>query len=356
MKIGFLKLTGMFISKASNSLVLGLFLLLSAPILAQDPFFSQSYSSGPWLNPALTGETPENRVMLQYRNQWPAIPGGITYTVFGLDRNLIQINSGIGIQISRATAGVGGLNSTTMALNYSYRLSLSRKWALRSGLRVGLTSRSVNFFSLTFPDQLGPDGVLQQLSNEDYGKLSNVQFLDVNWGTVVYNSNAWAGLAINHLNRPDQSFFLDGSEPLPMAILLHAGYRIDLNDPKGLKKDLPAKSIAPQVVFRSQGPFSQFDIGAILRLEPMWFGTFYRGKPWNSRYGMMNQDAFVMMAGLQEEKYTVGYSFDYTLSALGIAAGGAHEISLLWHFSTTKAGKVKKMKRGRLNRNPYPGV
>lgn len=346
----------MFTSRASKLRLCFFFLLWTFHSSAQDPFFSQAFSSGPGLNPGLTGETEENRAILQYRNQWPAIPGGITYTVFSLDRNLIQINSGIGFQVSRAAAGVGGLTSTTAALSYAYRLSLSRKWALRTGLRLGVTSRSVNFFSLTFPDQLGPDGVVQQLSNEDYGRLSNVQYLDIGWGAVAYSTNAWAGLAVQHLNRPDQSFFLDGSEPLPMALLLHAGYRINLQDRRGLRQDVPVKSLAPQIVIRSQGPFSQVEIGAILRLEPLWFGSFYRAKPWNSRYGLINQDALVLMAGLQEEKYTVGYSFDYTISALGIAAGGAHEISLLWHFSTLKSGKVRKVKRTRQNRNFYPGV
>ena len=39
------------------------------------------------------------------------------------------------------------------------------------------------------------------------------------------------------------------------------------------------------------------------------------------------------MLGLQTNRATFGYSFDYTLSDLGIGTGGAHEISIAYSFS-----------------------
>ena len=41
----------------------------------------------------------------------------------------------------------------------------------------------------------------------------------------------------------------------------------------------------------------------------------------------------IFMLGLQTNRTTFGYSYDYTISDLGIGTGGAHEISISYSFS-----------------------
>ncbi len=323
---------------------------------AQDVIYSQAFFSAQRLNPALTGETFENRALLQYRNQWPSIPGGVVATGFSLDRSLPLINSGAGIYIQNTQAGVGGLSATSVAINYSYRLDFSRKLAFRAGTEIGYSHRSVNFYSLTFPDQLGPDGPLGQLSNENYSNLGNTGFLDLGLGGVLFSPKAWIGLSTAHINRPDQSFFKDQSERLPIRYIFHAGYKIDLQPKQGLIGQVDEMSLSPQLIFRTQGPFSQLDVGAVLRLEPFWTGVFYRGLPLRSNYGLFNQDALVFMAGLQQKEYVFGYSYDVTLSLLSAAAGGAHELTFIYQFSLIKQGKRRKLRPRQQIGISYPGI
>ncbi|EMR01654.1 type IX secretion system membrane protein PorP/SprF [Cesiribacter andamanensis] len=54
-------------------IVLGLLLLTSTPLFAQDPQFSQYYANPLYLNPALTGNGSAGRVGVNFRQQWPSI-------------------------------------------------------------------------------------------------------------------------------------------------------------------------------------------------------------------------------------------------------------------------------------------
>ena len=46
------------------------------------------------------------------------------------------------------------------------------------------------------------------------------------------------------------------------------------------------------------------------------------------RRGFNNSDAVILLLGYDLEKYKIGYSYDLTVSQLGLSSGGAHEISL----------------------------
>jgi hypothetical protein len=48
----------------------------------QDPTFSQFYANKLYLSPSFTGATEQYRLTMNYRNQWPAIPGVFhTYSI-----------------------------------------------------------------------------------------------------------------------------------------------------------------------------------------------------------------------------------------------------------------------------------
>jgi hypothetical protein len=56
--------------------------------------------------------------------------------------------------------------------------------------------------------------------------------------------------------------------------------------------------------------------------------------------GQSNRDAIVVMGGVSlVNGLNIGYSFDYTISQLGIRSGGAHELSLSWTIPSLNQGK-----------------
>ena len=62
-------------------LILFLIVLLNLNSFGQDPQFSQFYANPMYLSPSFAGSTNGTRAVLNFRDQWPAIPGSfITYS------------------------------------------------------------------------------------------------------------------------------------------------------------------------------------------------------------------------------------------------------------------------------------
>ena len=57
---------------------------------------------------------------------------------------------------------------------------------------------------------------------------------------------------------------------------------------------------------------------------------------------LKGSDAIIFLAGYKIEDLHVGYSYDYTISTLAGAVGGAHEISLIYTFNKLERPKKKK--------------
>src|SRR6478736_7569377 len=123
-------------------------------VFAQDPEFSQYYAAPLYLNPAFTGTTNDHRFIANYRNQWPSVARGYTTTAFSYDYNSNSINSGFGFLATQDQAGTAGMKSTQFNFLYSYKLRLSSKWVISSGLNFGYAVRSIDFNRLIFGDQL----------------------------------------------------------------------------------------------------------------------------------------------------------------------------------------------------------
>ena len=64
---------------------------------AQDPQFSQFYAAPLFHNPAFTGAAHKGRLVANYRNQWPSIPGAFVTTAFSVDNYFKSYNSGFGL-------------------------------------------------------------------------------------------------------------------------------------------------------------------------------------------------------------------------------------------------------------------
>jgi hypothetical protein len=63
--------------------------------------------------------------------------------------------------------------------------------------------------------------------------------------------------------------------------------------------------------------------------------------------GINNHDAVVFLVGYRQENFSIGYSFDATISSLGTASGGSHEVSISYIFDVyrDKRPNYKRMKK-----------
>lgn len=325
------------------------FIALSlAPIswaFGQDPQYSQYYAAPLYLNPALAGAELMGRVGFNYRNQWPSIEAQFTTFSAYYDTYLPEYNSGIGVHVMQDSEGASKLRSTSVSAMYSYELRLAEKLYFRPGFQASYIRREIGFYeNLVFANQINPlDPTGPLLPGAAIPGLGDpVGLFSLSAGGLLFTNNAWIGFSAHHLNQPNQSF-VDGLSPLPRKLSLHAGYRISLGQ-GSMRRDFTHLSkqryLTPTINYKRQGPFEQLDFGAYFYVEPILFGLWYRGLPYKPVEVQSNRDAIVVMVGVNLlSGLSIGYSFDYTVSQLGIQSGGAHELSLSWTIPSLNQGK-----------------
>lgn len=299
---------------------------------AQDPQFSQYYAAPLYLNPALAGINQKGRAGFNYRNQWPQIPNSFETVSAYVDYNFEEYNSSAGLIITSDTEGLAGLQSTTIGLQYAYQMYVDYKWAFRPAMQVSYTLRDINFSKLTFGDQLNATGIINPTTAENLNTGQNVSYIDLAFGGILYSNNIWVGMSFHNVLEPNQSF-IGGQSVLPARTSLHGGYKLPLNAGRRDLNNGMERSITPTFNFRSQGEFDQLDLGLYATIQPLLFGLWYRGIPIKQFENFPNNEALILMVGVVRNNLTIGYSYDYTLSELGIDAGGAHEISLMFNFN-----------------------
>ena len=75
---------------------------------AQDVIYSQFYANPLYLNPALAGAKLDQRITLNYRNQWPSIKKGYVSYNAAWDQQIDKISGGLGFMVN-ADVGGGGI-------------------------------------------------------------------------------------------------------------------------------------------------------------------------------------------------------------------------------------------------------
>lgn len=315
------------------------FALISVNCFAQDPQFSQYYNAPLYLNPAFTGAVENTRAAVNYRIQWPGLAPFRTFAA-SFDHNIEPYNSGVGIMIKRDTEPTAGLSSTDISLLYSYQVYLDDKWTFRPALQAGIVQRSVDFYNLTFGDQLGNNGLTGTPTSENLNKDLRYFYPDFSTGALLHNEFFWIGVSAHHLNKPNQSFTGERNA-LPVKTSIHAGYKILLDDPGRFSDG--ERSIIPTFNYKRQGRFNQLDLGVHAIYEPVMFGLWYRGVPLKVYEGIPNHESLIFLAGLNIDKLSFGYSFDLPLSKLNVSrSAGAHEISLIYEWEIPYAKKKKR--------------
>ncbi len=288
---------------------------------------------------------------MNYRNQWPAIDANFNTISAFADFYIEDKNSGVGAIMTRDYVSVVGLQSFSLALQYAYQIQLSKGVSFRPGVQVAIFNRSINFGSLTFGDQFNPStGVIDKATAESLNTGQSVFFPDLSFGGLFYSSSAWFGVAAHHLTQPNQSI-LGGQDRLDMKLSFHGGYKFFFR-PGVLGSGVIARprerSLAPTFQYRQQGQFSQADIGLYYTFEPLIIGTWYRGIPFKTVNGFANNESIVLLVGLtlkgEKDILNIGYSYDYTISKLGPASGGAHEFSLVYSWPIRNPRKPPKDK------------
>jgi len=317
--------------------ILCLLILWLTPLFAaaQDPLFSQFYAMPLQINPAFAGSASAPRVGAAYRHQWPGFSNAYrTYAVY-YEQGIEQLNSGIGFNIEGDNAGDGIWRSTRLSALYSYSLNINDVVAVKIGVEVGAHQTSLDWQRLIFPDQLDPAGGIVNNTGEIQPDQTTRTRLDLGAGMLLVSEKFWVGGGLKHLNTPDESFLLvnnNVTSGLPLRMTLHAGTEIIVK--KGNKRR-EAAFVSPNVLFASQGPYKQLNLGAYASGGPVFGGLWYR-------HSFQNADAVIVLAGWKQGMFKIGLSYDITVSGLAGTAGGAYELTFGVLFDQNENAKRKK--------------
>jgi type IX secretion system PorP/SprF family membrane protein len=314
-------------TKAAAILFLGMFLLSVTRVSGQDAVFSQFYANPVYLNPALAGNIICPRLTLNYRNQYPALGGNyVTYNA-AADMYINAVSGGMAVI---ATSDMTGpLASFSANAVYSYHLKITQKLKMNAALQAGYFQYRLNWEQLVFEDMIVPGTGEIVSGNESQPAKLNVGDVDFSTGMVLgYNEKYYLGVAAHHITNPDLSFYQGNISRLATRFTIHAGAIFNL------KQELPGRendkfSISPNIVYMQQGDFHQLNSGMYVNFYPFVSGLWLR-------HNFDNPDALIVLLGFQQPEFKIGYSFDFTVSKMGLPAGGAHEISFVWYLPCPK--------------------
>lgn len=281
---------------------------------SQDAQFTQFYANQLYLNPAFAGTARCPRFVLNYRNQWPSIPGNyITYAA-SYDQHIEGISGGLGFQAMHDRAGSGTLNTTQVSAMYSYQLPVNRKFSMRFGMQATFMQMGLNWDYLNFGDEIHPRYGFVLPTAEIPGP-PNVYKPDFSAGVLGFSKDYYFGVAVHHLFEPRINF-LGNDGTLYRKYTVHAGavFPFDKRDPED-------GGFSPNILFQSQGSFNQLNLGMYLRKGPLVGGLW-------GRLAGGTFDSFILLVGVQADKVRIGYSYDLTTSDLTLNSGGAHEVSM----------------------------
>jgi type IX secretion system PorP/SprF family membrane protein len=288
-----------------------LFTVFLLELKAQDPQFTQFYANPLYLNPAFAGTARCPRICMNYRNQWPMLPGRYETYSFSGDLHIDALAGGLGVLVTTDDQAHGILKTTNASLIYSYQAVINREFSLKFGLQATYMQKSLDVNALNFGDMIDARRGFVWNTNEAIPSPRKTG-ADFSAGVLGYSKQYFFGFAAHHINQPDEGLL--GSSKLPAKFTAHGGVIIPLE--KGNES-----YISPNILFQAQAKSQQLNLGLYYVKGPFVAGLWYR-----------NADAVIALVGIQNANFKAGYSYDVTVSELAGSTAGAHEISVQLQF------------------------
>ena len=309
---------------------------------SQTLHFSQYYSAPLFLGPSFAGYTEGSRIVANYRDQWPTMSGTFTTYSLSFDHHLFKKKSGIGFIATRDVAGTGKLGMTQGALQYSYNIKITKDLFVRPGIEAKYVQRNLDINELRFGDQIDANFVDEdKITSIDAVNFAeeDVKYINFSTSVAVVHKDFWIGATAKNLMNANQSF--TGNESgTPLMAYFYGGYHIyyERSSHNYRKK---SGSITPTFFYRYSNGYNQLDFGAYWRKAGISLGMWFRGMPAKAM-AASNVDAIIFMVGYDFDVLSFGYTYDFTISDLLSATGGASELSLRFNLKSFSSSQGKR--------------
>lgn len=290
-----------------------LFILKGEDVYAQqESQYTQYIYNTMSINPAYTGQRGRFTILALYRNQWVGMKGAPETINFSMDTPIGKTGR-VGVGAEFIADKIGASSQNTIALNFSYILSLTEKKYLAFGIKGGLSTLSIDKDKLNIYDY-------SHINLDMTTRLMPVFGL----GIYFYTSNWFLGLSSPSLL--ETTHFDDiavSTATESMHLYLLGGYVFSLNDnfelkPAGLIKAVKGAPLAVDISLN------------LVYHKRFVFGLGYR-----------SDAALSAMIGLQiTDNIMLGYAYDYNTADIAHYNSGSHEVFLRFEFGS-KTNKRK---------------
>jgi type IX secretion system PorP/SprF family membrane protein len=264
-------------------------------------------------NPAYAGANKGTQFNVGYRNQWSGFDGApVTAMASGYGTFKKRPNMAAGGLIINDKSGL--LSRTSFYGTYSYHVKLSKKVNLGLGVGIGAVQYNVKVYNAKTYDK--DDEFLKN-------NILNANAFDANAGLYLYSKNFFMGLSSQQLSK-GKIYWQNTIGRLTPHVYGYMGYNFQLDKKK------KEWVLQPSMLLRYNDPAPyqiEFNLKCIYK-DMFWIAGGYRVK----------SSASAMFGATISKQFTLGYSYDYTTTALQKYSTGSHEIILTY----TKTAKKKK--------------
>ena len=310
-------------ARSVSSSVFGFCLLLSTfnfstATAQQLPMHSLFVMNDLLVNPAMAGKNDYNLIKSNVRYQWVGISDAPQTFIVSANIPYNPGKVGLGGYIFSDIAGP--VTRTGINLAYSYHLNLGEELKLAMGLFAGMMQYKINGADIILADE------------EERYLFEGVETAivpDATFGVNFYTDDYHIGASFNQLfhSQIRQDLFDKSSQSfgtLTNHLYVHGGYNFEISSSWDIEPSLLVKIVAP---VKPQLDFTT----RLFYKEKLWVGVAYR-----------SEDAVSVLVGFNvQERFQVGYAYDFTTSNLKRYSSGSNEIVLGYQFEKRKKKKKK---------------
>ncbi|MBL4736275.1 MAG: PorP/SprF family type IX secretion system membrane protein [Flavobacteriales bacterium] len=304
------------------------FLLLAVTVPGQDIHFSQFSQTPLLVNPALTGLfNGDIRVHLNYKNQWKSV--ATPYKTYALSYDMSMLKKkwdhsylGLGFFAFSDKAGDTEFGTTQFNLSLSGVVSLNDAHRISAGLQGGFAQKSMNTSALQWGNQFDQgtyDPSLAPAETSDFSPFTHGDFsAGLNWNFLVGEQTMTnAGVALFHVNKPQQEFVTLSSERLYSRLVVHLDGHIGIANSNW--------AFLPSILYLNQGPSTEINFGTMVRYQ-LREESKYTGYITESAVSLgghyRNGDSFIPSILIEVANFALGISYDINVSGLNTVSNG----------------------------------
>lgn len=315
--------------------------LFSLKSHAQDPHFSQYFSSPLTFNPALTGYFDgKQRVSFNMRRQWaeigePYITGTASFDTRILTNHIgsnDKWGAGILALYDQSSGGILKNNYVAISTGFNKGLDADGGHSIGIGVQAVFARNTVDFSRISFGNQFTSGGFDLSVPSGETVSNQSVSYADLNAG-ILYNykdenENQFSfGASMFHMLSPHLSFFSNNNQSLQPRYTVHAGANLNIRneDQLFLSAHIMQQAGANEIVVGGA-----YGLAVGESDKALYVGAWLRAN-----------DAVYPYIGLHAANYQLGISYDITSSELRHAKNFASssELSFIYFFkAVTRKG------------------